>query len=45
MNTPCEKCNEGRLSYQYRLGVWKPIPDDCVLQVIKDLDMKAKVNY
>ncbi|XDV25866.1 hypothetical protein PO909_029702 [Leuciscus waleckii] len=42
MNRPCEKCNEGRLSYQYRLGGWKPIPDSCVLQVIKDLERKAK---
>lgn len=45
MDRPCEKYNEGRLSYQYRSGGWKPILDDCVLQVIKDLERRAKVNY
>ncbi|ROI89226.1 Adhesion G protein-coupled receptor F5 [Anabarilius grahami] len=42
MDRPCEKYNEGRLSYQYRSGDWKPILDDCVLRVIKDLERKAK---
>ncbi|XP_067248850.1 uncharacterized protein [Chanodichthys erythropterus] len=44
MDRPCEKYNEGRLSYQYRSGDWKPILDDCVLQVIKDLERRAKAS-
>lgn len=45
MKRHSENHNEGSLTYQYRLGGWEPLLDNCVLQVIKYLERKAEVIY
>lgn len=42
---PCVNGKEGHIQYKCEPGGWKEIQDNCVVEIIKDLEAESQVIY